>query len=393
MPDLLLVGIDDVSLSEINANVCPRISAFRATAFEPKGFSHPVCSQSRQAILFGSWGKKIGTWRDIGSTVPNEATPDASLPTLPGVLAAAGYATCLVGKWHLGPAPSGGHWATGPLERGYEDWLAGTRLNVSPGTYTDWERVDCDSLGNFSIQANATQHAALAQLDAADFWWSAHADDNRFLHVCLNLPHDPKHTPPASLLAGWTIPPFPSNRQRYLAMLRAADTAFGQLLDLVGPDVPAILYSDNGTSVSSLPAGSNPLKAKETTFDGGIRVVMMGRWPGCPAGQSSDLNHLVDIPAAACAILGVAQPAGWDSQIGGRQYILSEAELGSGTVDRCCRTSLYKLRQVTQLGQATAEELYDMVNDPNEGVPLNLSDPQYAAALAYLRGKLDAAAI
>ena len=392
MPDFLLVGLDDVSLSEINPSVCPEISAFRKTAFEPRGFSHPVCSQSRQAILFGSWGKKVGTWNDIGSTEPNEHTPDASLPTLPAALAASGYATCLVGKWHCGPAPSGAHWATGPLERGYEDWLAGTRLNVAPGTYTDWERVDCDASG-FSITPNTSQYAALAQLDAAEAWWLARSEDSRFLHVCLNLPHAPFHTPPASLLSGWSIPPFPSNRQLYLAMLRATDTAFGQLLDMVGGDVPVILYSDNGTTKNVVAGGIDPDHAKETTFDPGIRVVMFGRWAGCPAGPSDDINHLVDLPAAVLAILGVKQPASWDAQIGGRKFILSEAELSSGDIDRCCRTTLLKLRQLTSPGMGMTESLYDVVNDPDERSPLSLTDPANASALAYLRGNLDAAAL
>lgn len=391
MARILLVGIDDVSLSEINATLTPRIHAFRQTAFEPRAFSHPVCSQSRQGILFGCYGKKIGTWRDIGSTTPQPWTPPASLVTLPQVLQQAGYATALVGKWHCGPAPSGAHWAFGPLERGWNEWIAGTRLNIAPGDYDDWQRADATSLG-FVIDDHETQHATLAQLEAALAWIDVHPKGPVLLHVALNLPHSPFHVPPSSLLAGWEVPAFPNNRELYKAMLRAADTAFGSLLDAFGNGT-VILFSDNGTPGGVVAGGVNPAHAKETTFDPGIQVVMFGRWPGCPAGPSNDLNHLVDIPAGVCAIAGVSAPATWDSQIGGRPHILSEAEQGDGDRDRAARTATYKLRQVTPSGGTTLEELYDLVGDPLETTPLSLSEPAHQSALSYLRDQLDAAAL
>lgn len=390
MARILLVGIDDVSLSEINSNVTPKIHEFRQTAYEPLGFSHPVCSQSRQALNFGCWGKKIGTWKAIGALEPTENTPPASLPTLPQVLRDAGYATALVGKWHCGPETTGAHWALAPLERGYAHWAAGTRLNIAPGTYTDWQRVDADA-GGFVVSESESQHAALAQLEAAGAWWEGHPKGPAFLHVALNLPHGPLHVPPSSLLAGWTVPPLPSARQKFLAMLRAADTCFGEFLELVGEDTSVILYSDNGTASNVVAGNVDPDHAKTTTFDPGTRVVMLGRWPGCPEGPADDLNHLVDIPAAVCAIGGVAMPSSWDSQTGGRQYVLLEAEDEDGNLDRACRTKTHKLRQVTPAGEAMSEEFYGLVKDPGETTPLSLTDPVNEAALKWLRGKLEAA--
>jgi arylsulfatase A-like enzyme len=387
MARILLVGWDDVSWKEATASVCPRLAAFRATAYEaPLMFSHPVCSQSRSALLFGSYAKKIGTLRDIGLTEITPDTPPASLPTLPGTLKAAGYRTCLVGKWHCGPATSGAHWALGPFERGYDEWLAGTRLNLDD--YRDWQRVDANSLG-FSVAENVGQYATLAQLDAVSAWWALHCPEpDTFLHVALNAPHGPFHAPPTSLLAGWPQPTsFSSLRQKYLAMLRSADTAFGMLLDLVGPGVAVFLYSDNGTSSRALAPGEDDTHAKETTFDGGTRVLGLGRWVGCPVGQSPGLQHVQDIAAGVLAVAGVPAPPEWDARTTPRSSVLSEA-ITQGVSDRACRTLTHKLRQVDG-----AEELYNIVNDPDELTPLDLDALENAAALGYLRDKLATAAI
>jgi arylsulfatase A-like enzyme len=395
MTDVLLVGIDDVSRSEIDGFVTPRIQAFRETAYEPRTFSHPQCSQSRQAILFGSYGKKIGTWRDIGTTVPTSITPPIGLRTLPGVLRAAGFQTALVGKWHCGPCPDGTVWPLAPFQRGYDEWIAGTRLNLaSPPSidYRHWQRVDADAAGH--LVQDVTEYATLAQLEAAEAWWPDHEGAPRFLHVAFNAPHGPWHTNiPEELLMGWPEPGTTApRREKFRAMLRSADTAFGRLLDLVGPSCPVFLYSDNGTAAAVADPSVDPLHAKATTFDPGIEVIGLGRWGNCPAGEHSELQHLVDHAAGVCAAAGVAPAAEWDSKTTGRVYILSEAEDSDG-LDRCCRTSIMKLRQVAPAGQASYEELYDLEDDPLETTPLDLDDPANADALAWLREKLAEAAI
>jgi len=394
MADILLVGWDDVAAAEAKPIFCPRLTAFRAEAFEVQGFSHPVCSQSRQAILFGSYGKKIGTWQDIGTQefVPG-LTPPITLPTLPGVLQGAGYATSLVGKWHCGPCPDGQHWALAPIQRGYSAWQAGTRLNLSNG-YNNWQRVDAWSNGVFSVQESVQQYTTLAQLDAATNWWATWSGVKRFMHVCFNAPHAPFHVPPEELLAGYPAPDLGStNRQLYHAMLRSADTAFGRLLDLVGPNTVVFLYSDNGTAGGVAMAGVDPTHGKETTFDPGVRVLILGRWKGCPIGSFPRLNHLVDIPAGICAAAGVTPPVEWDSSTAARTAVLLEAQISSGAIERACRTSSRKLRQSTPLGGTMVEELYDVIFDPGETTPLDLNASAEQPALNWLRARLAEASL
>src|SRR6185436_9301766 len=297
---------------------------------------------------------------------------------------------------HCGPHAEGAHWALAPLERGYDAWRAGTRLNQNSGTsvdYWDWQRADADALG-FGVMDNETAYATLAQLDAAEAWWATTPGPKRFLHVALNAPHGPLHSNMHDeLLAGWPRPgAFASNRTQYLAMLRTADTAFGRLLDMVGPDTPVFLYSDNGTSKQAAAASVNPDHTKETTFDPGVRVLTLGRWGNCPVGLAATLTHVVDIGAGVLAVAGVTPPSSWDSKTTGRTYVLCEAEGSDGIVDRACRTATHKLRQVTS-ESGMLEELYDLVSDPLEESPLDLAASGNASALSYLRSKLAAAAL
>lgn len=390
-PDILLVGIDDVSQAEVTAEICPNLHAFRSQALElTHCYSHPVCSQSRTAILYGAWGKKLGTIKDLGAFDYLRVRPPASWPTLASALLGAGYQTALAGKWHCGAPQSGAHWALGPLERGYQVWLGGSPLNLE--SYFNWLRADINPDGTYTVVDEEHEYAPSVQLDLATGWWAAHAGSPRFLHASMNLPHGPLHTPPSEFL-GDMSPPFLSGRARFLAMLRAADTAFGQLLAMVSSNTLVWVYSDNGTAPGSLAPGQPDDHAKGTTFSLGTRVLAMARWASVPVGPDSRLQHLVDFPAGILAAAGVTKPTEWDATTSSRSFILSEAHFENDLVDRAVRTPSMLLRQVGRAGDPPTEELYDTDADPAETTALNLLDPTYAGALAWLRGKLTAAAL
>lgn len=384
---VLLVGLDDASFSEFTPAVCPRLTAFRATAFDLTNlWSHPVCSQSRGGLLFGSYGKAIGTIRDLQASV---GVPPASYPTLPALLAGSKFQTCLVGKWHCGQSPGGLGIEMAPIERGYHEFRAGTVHNL--GVYTNWTRLDATAAGG-SVSTEPG-YATQVQLNEAIDWWQTRSG-KRFMHVAFNAPHSPYHVPPASLLAGWPQPGSgASNRTKFLAMLRTADTAFGTLLDAVGAQSSVWVYSDNGTSGRAVAASVDPLKAKETTFRAGTQVLGLARWGGVPTGPDNRLQHLIDFPVGILTVAGVPLPPEWDGQNAKRPSILSEREELDGSSERACRSNTYLLRQFEDVAGVLTEELYDIVNDPGETAPVDLALPIHAAALAYLRAQLLAAAL
>jgi len=390
--DVLLVGLDDVSLADITPETCPRITAFRESALDfIQAFSHPVCGQTRAGILYGAFGKALGTIADMGAFDYSLVRPPASWPTLASVLLAAGYDTGLVGKWHCGAPPSGSLWELGPYERGYASWFAGSPLNLD--SYTNWLRAD--AISNAATMKNETDYATGAQLEAAISWWQERQYP-RFLHVALNAPHTPLHVIPQEyeyLLAGANRPGIHSTpRAKYLAMLRTADTVFGELLDEVGPEAVVIIYSDNGTAPVAVGPGRDPERAKGTTLIGGTKVLMAGRIPEALPGITSGLQHAVDIGAAICAAVGVARPVEWDSSPLPRTSVISEAEFADGHLDRCVRTYAWTLRQITSTGEQVTEEVYNRVDDPEEETPLSIECVP-PAVLDGMRDALDAAAL
>ena len=392
--DVLLFGLDDVSLSDVTADTCPRITAFRATAIDfQQAYSHPVCSQSRAGILYGAFGKALGTISDLGAFDYDLVRPPASWPTLASVLGGAGYTTALVGKWHCGAPMNGSAWELGPWERGYDSWLAGSPLNLD--SYTGWLRTDATG-SNFTTIPNYILYATAEQRGAA-LDWLTETTGPRFLHVALSAPHGPLHLIPAAyqyLLAGMTPPISGATaREKYLAMLRTADTVFGDILDEVGPDAIVCVYSDNGTAPGSVGAGQNPARVKGTTLIGGTRVLLAARLPGVPPGTASGFQHLVDIPAGILAVAGIAKPAEWGSSSVPRSSVLCEAQFADGHKDRCVRTATWMLRQITAAGQSTpTEEAYNRVSDPLEATPLApVAMPP--AVLTAMRAALEAAAL
>lgn len=385
MNDVLLVGWDDVGIADATPDVCPNLAAFKAGGlYLPLAFSNPVCSQSRATILYGASGRRLGITISMNSLDPDAPVPPADWPTLPTMLADAGWATCLVGKFHCGRSPSGAPPAMAPIERGYQAWRAGTFDNV--GDYRSWQRLDADDQGWAEVTENV--YATSAQVSAAEVWWNA-TPGPRFLHVALNDPHGPlngpTNLPPPDLLAGWPAPiPGSTARTRFLAKLRAADTAFGRLLAFAGMEgALVVLYSDNGTAANSVGPGEDPDKAKQTTYDLGIRVPVAVRFPGVAPGLLDQLTHLVDIPASILELVGVARPAEWEGQSTPRTFIISEATIADGTLDQCARTRTWKLRN-----HAGVEQLFHLPKDPSESHPLSLEDPTVQTVLSFLRAVL-----
>jgi arylsulfatase A-like enzyme len=266
-----------------------------------------------------------------------------------------------------------------PIERGFQRWIAGTKHNAG---FLDWERIDADARG--FTEATEGRYATLVQLEEAELWWLAQPSP-RFLMLCLNEAHGPfDRKPPDELLLGYPWPTAPgAERDRYLAKVRAADTALGRILALPGMDRALfVLVGDNGTPKTVTPP-SQASHAKGTTFERGIRVPMVMRWPGVARGATHPhLVHLVDVPAACLALAGLPPEPLWDGRVlPPRRYVLAEIEsLLTGSVDRCARGSRYKLRDVDGV-----EELYDLSADPAEQSPLDLGDPSLRRVLAALR--------
>jgi arylsulfatase A-like enzyme len=148
------------------------------------------------------------------------------------------------------------------------------------------------------------------------------ADSRSFLYLPFTVPHSPfqaptksspRRCPPAS--PRWNQGKAPP--EIYAAMIERMDTVIGQLLATVdelrlAPNTLVIFTSDNGGTRSARPSGLREYKG--TTFEGGIRVPAILRWPGVlPAGRT-DFRTRADLRPHRCDPPGRGRPVPRDAR-------------------------------------------------------------------------------
>lgn len=394
---LLVVILDDVGRGDVSAVDTPSIQALAAQGRSfTRAYSFPVCSPTRAAVLLGEWPRRS----DIGDVV-NAHKPDLSNSPPPSrfpvSLAEAlepTHETALVGKWHLGRLDVGGVPAleSGPFGTGFEHWLAGNPNSVAlgPGAtgYYHWWRVE-EGLSSIS-----GAYATDAQRDAFVGWWSS-IQGPKFAVLSLNAAHAPYDAPPGVALKV-------AVRDQFTDVLQYADAALGACLAAVDlSDTYVVLLGDNGTPDEARPANSPSGFWKGTTYEGGIRVPLIVAGPGISPGASSRLVDVVDVPATALELLGVASRGLQDSRsfadalgswLGSpaRTWTFAERYDAPSLIDeQAIIEALWKLRVWDPDGPGPLppqEAVYNLGSDPYEQSPI---DPgTVPAASARLHAEL-----
>jgi len=335
-PNILILFADDLGYADIGANgvssdiLTPNIDAIAKAGVQfTDGYAtHPVCSPSRAGLMSGMYQHRFGFEHNSGPEAyadPNFGLP-RSIPTLAEKLSAAGYATGMVGKWHIGFRES-----LRPWERGFDffhGFLSGARSYLPDGRYTGdpiWrngEKLDDD----FAYLTDAFTDEAVGFL-------KERGDEPWFLYLAFNAVHDPMEATEAYEAR---FPEITDPRRRTLAaMLAAMDDAIGKVMATVrerGEEEETLVffYSDNGGIPPKNASLNDPLRGqKGQMFEGGIRVPFLTQWKGTfPEGEV--YPHAVmgfDVHATALAAAGL--PLDSEPQMDGVDllpYIKGEAE-------------------------------------------------------------------
>jgi len=398
-PNLIIVLCDDLGYGDIgcmgnNLIRTPAIDSLAAHGCRLTDFysSASVCSPSRAGLLTGRYPPRTGIIQVLFPSVGVESIVNARLAmggaaialprdelTIADLLKPAGYATCMIGKWHLGDLPG-----AKPNDRGFDHYL---------GVLYSNDMVPLTLYRNKSVAEKApADQDYLTRKYAEEAVWFIKENKNRpfFIHFCSTFPHVPLHASPE----------FRGKSQAglYGDCVEEIDWAVGKILEAldgygIAENTLIIFTSDNGPWWTGNPGYHRG--RKNDTFDGGMCVPFAASWPAqIPAGQVLSQPCMnIDLFSTCLAAAGVNPPA--DRVIDGRNLLplLAGREKKSphefiyfykaGSLEAVRSGDWkYQLRHYIHyapMGKAQGPWLFNLKDDPNESYNLYDERPEITA--------------
>jgi len=312
-PSFVFILADDLGYADLGcyggrSNCSPVLDrmAEEGVRFTDGYANSSVCSPTRFALATGRWQHRLRGAAD--EPLSSRARGHAQLglppshPTLASLLRDGGYATALIGKWHLGFAP---HF--GPLKSGYQEFFGPMSGGVDYFTH-------CDSAGTHDLYENEQEVRREGYLtDLLSRRAVEYIGRQRGKPFLLSLHYTAPHWP-------WERREDEAEARRlekihhfdggsvgiYTEMIRQMDEGIGKVLDVLPENTLVVFTSDNGGERFS---DSWPLMGKKMDLlEGGIRVPYIVRWPGrAPAAKTSaQLAITMDWVATFLDAAGVA---------------------------------------------------------------------------------------
>ena len=412
-PNIIVILADDLGNADLGYRGSdirtPNIDALAKDGVRLENFhGMPVCTPARAALMTGRYPMRQGLQTLV--IFPNHKY---GLPTdertLPQALKDAGYATYMVGKWHLCHADQK-FW---PQTRGFDHFYGNTVGEVDyfthkrsgildwqrDGTFIDEEGYDLDLIGNEAVKIIEHQPK----------------DRPFFLYFASLAPHAPYQAPKSGedRYADSIADP---TRRTYAAMISSLDEQVGRIIKALDDrgmrDNTLIIFSsdnggprsavvasgahspeeraESGVKQESLPASNGDLRGgKGSLHEGGVRVPTIFNWPAKLQPRVVDEPlHMVDVMPTAMALAGApANPADkpldgkdiWTTVAAGQPSphddILVNVEAFRGSVIK----GKWKLVKVALLPGKT--ELFDLSADPSEKTNLAEQHPDVVANL------------
>lgn len=300
-PNIVFILADDQGYGDLSCFGSTTIRTPNIDSLAEQGmkfesfYVHNRCSPTRAAFMTGCHAQRI----DMGKVIyyKDESGLNTKEITVAELLKKAGYATAIIGKWHLGDWPE-----FNPLNHGFDRFYgrmadqAGQKLYDNREMVGDWEDKE-DRYSTMKLVPKALEF--IRQNKAGPF----------FLYYASNIPHS-KWIPHARFKGT-------SKQGPYGDCVQQLDWVVGELLkelDAQGlTDNTLVIYaSDNGPQLNAKGYGSaGPLRdGKWTDFEGGIRVPCLMRWPGkIPAATTNDeITGIIDMLPTFCELAGVDVP-------------------------------------------------------------------------------------
>jgi len=403
VPNIVLILADDLGWAELGCygnrfNETPNLDAMAARGMR---FTHayaaaPVCSPFRASLVAGQWPARIGITDYLR---PDDAKHlDTDHVTVAEKFKQAGYATGLIGKWHLTGYRNHGVEEVPPPRHGFDEAIVTENRGIGGGSYFHPYHFNREVPPRFENEFLVDR----LNLEAVDFI-RRHKEEPFFLY----LSHYAVHTRLVGrpdLVAKYEAKPgagkgndAPRSNPHLAAQLESIDQGIGMIRDeldrrgLAGRTL-LVFTSDNGGE--SRVTTNAPLRGgKSQLYEGGIREPLLICYPPLtPAGAVCDVPvSSVDYYPTLLEIAGIAPDprqkldgvsivpllkdpkARLDRSTLYWHYPLAKPHFLGGRSAGAIRDGDWKLIEFFDTGQ---RELYHLADDPGETQDLAASMPE-----------------
>ncbi len=314
-PNMVLVFADDLGYADVGVYGAkgfrtPHIDrlADEGVLFTDFYVAQAVCTASRAALLTGSYPQRVGLTGAIGPRARHGISADET--TLPEVLKGRGYATAIYGKWHLGHRPP-----FLPTRHGFDDYYGLPYSNdmwpfhpERPQDYPPLPLIE----GEETIETNPDQSKLTGEYGRrAVAFIEANHGRPFFVYLAHSMPHVPLFASERFRgrteqgLYGDVVEEIDDTVGRILATLERLELDENTLVIFTSDNGPWLSYGNHAGSAAPLREG------KGTSFEGGVRVPFVARWPGrIPKGAVvREPAMTIDVLPTLAGLVGAPLPA------------------------------------------------------------------------------------
>lgn len=414
-PNIVLIFCDDQGYQDLGCFGSPNIDTPNVDRIAAEGMkwtdfysAYCVCSASRASLLTGCYQPRLSMPGVIGPHSKTGLNPDEV--TIAELLKTRGYATACIGKWHVGDSRE-----TLPTGQGFDSYLGVPYSNdmarkarwgnAPPDLDKIWKEKRWDIYNNELYRDDQVIESPVNQTTLTDRYTDEAVkfieekkDGPFFLYFANNMPHVPLFVPDDRY--------DPDPHKAYELTVEHIDSCVGRILDKLDEqgltrNTLVIYTSDNGPWLSKKHhAGSAlPLRAgKATTYEGGMRVPCVMRWPARiqPGQVCRQVGASIDLLPTIAAITGAELP---DHEIDGLDisalFDHPEAPSPHDTVGyfyyrngkpQAVRLGEWKLRT----DEPGSPELFNLREDIGESRNLAREHPELVERLKTVRDEYDA---
>lgn len=403
-PNIIHIVADDLGWKDIGFNGCSDINTPNLDALANGGakftqfYVQPMCTPTRAALMTGRYPFRYGL-----QTMVIPGTAGYGLDTrewlMPQCLKDAGYATALIGKWHLGHGDLK-YW---PKQRGFDYAYGATIGELDYFTHGDFGVLDW-------FRDNKPVHekgysTQLLGADAVKYIQARKPGEPFYLYLTFNAPHTPYQAPQEYIDRYKHIED--PTRRIYAGMIACLDDEIGKVVAAVDANglrnnTLILFHSDNGgtrnamfagqmadVSKIKIPCDNGPYRGgKGELFEGGCRVAACANWPGrINAGTVAGMIHAVDLYPTLAALAGAptskCKPLDgvnvWDTIAANKPSPRTEIVYNIEPFRGGVRQGDWKCIWRTLV--PTSVDLYNLAEDPYEQNNLAAAHPDKVAAM------------